>query len=860
MDRTLPSVRSARFAQRARRMGLATAVVASLALGTVVASPAGAAPVVPFAPVATIAVPAGVSDVSVSADGADLLAFSAEDSSLVSIDLDACDTTAFGLDAQDCDIDWSAPLADDAQAWFVDSSGAGQVFVIAQRGPDGVLTRFDRGSGAVIGTPIVLPGHTVHALTYVPAVNTAYVLAEDGVVLVDVVAGIVTGTIEPRSEAPEPGLADGQQAIIYNAFSTGSTSSPTPQGIVYAAYGEYLTTVNVATGARVETTRRLTTSAGISPTEISDPVAATPSLFVAGTLATGTYRTFGISSEAVHGRDQNAVYLYNTTATGSTSTSAAAWVAKDPRGLALSTTTNQVFAASTEDNTISVVDATGTGTTAPKPLIESLSLDTAGVTTTGSIDIGGLAVATVDSGVAVYAANPSSRTITVLEREPLLDGAVPAISGDARVGETLTVAAGEWGGAELGYHWLADGVPIDGATDETYVVSPDDLGSALTVAVTGVQSGFAPTRRTSAPTALVSEGTLVSDVPSITGAAVVDAQLTASAGLWTDGTELAFRWAADGAPINGATGSTYTVRSGDLGATITVDVTGTRDGYVPATRTSSATSVVTEGTLSTEVPSIAGAAVVDNQLVASTGTWTDGTVLAYRWLANGIPVEGATTSTYTVSVGDLGKQLVVELTGSRAGYTTATRTSAATAPVAAAATVIGTPSVTGTARVGKKLTATPGTLAAGSTAGYQWFANGKPIAKATGKTLSLAAAQRGKRITVVVTATRTGYATASAASTASATVAAGKLATTKPRVKGTVRVGRTLRVVSGDWTSGTRLTYRWYANGKKIAGATKARYSVSAKFAGKKITVRVTGKKSGYTTVAKRSVAKRVAR
>ena len=198
MDRTLPSVRSARFAQRARRMGLATAVVASLALGTVVASPAGAAPVVPFAPVATIAVPAGVSDVSVSADGADLLAFSAEDSSLVSIDLDACDTTAFGLDAQDCDIDWSAPLADDAQAWFVDSSGAGQVFVIAQRGSDGVLTRFDRGSGAVIGTPIVLPGHTVHALTYVPAVNTAYVLAEDGVVLVDVVAGIVTGTIEPN--------------------------------------------------------------------------------------------------------------------------------------------------------------------------------------------------------------------------------------------------------------------------------------------------------------------------------------------------------------------------------------------------------------------------------------------------------------------------------------------------------------------------------------------------------------------------------------------------------------------------------------------------------------------------------------
>ncbi|PVC94932.1 glycoside hydrolase Chb, partial [Streptomyces sp. CS090A] len=52
---------------------------------------------------------------------------------------------------------------------------------------------------------------------------------------------------------------------------------------------------------------------------------------------------------------------------------------------------------------------------------------------------------------------------------------------------------------------------------------------------------------------------------------------------------------------------------------------------------------------------------------------------------------------------------------------------------------------------------------------YQWYANGKAIAKATGSKLTLKAAQRGKKITVKVTAHRTGH--ASGASTSAATKA-----------------------------------------------------------------------------------------
>jgi len=677
------SVQSPSAHTRTVRAALATTLAATLALGTVVvADTAVAAESVPFAPISTISVPAGVSDVSVDADGSELLAFSAAGSSLSSIALDDCEPTSVGLDPQDCTIDWSATLTDESRAWFVDTSGAGQVFVLAQRGSDGVITRFDRATGAVIGVPIVVPGHAVRALTYVPVSNTAYVLADDGVVLVDIATAAVTTTIAPRSDAPDPALAPGQQAIIYNAFSTG-TGNATPQGIVYAAYGEYLTTVNVSTGTRVETTRRLTTAAAVSQSGVSDPVAATPSLFVAGTLSTGTYRTFGISSEVVHGRDQNAVYLYNTLSGGSTSTSAVAWVPTDPRGLALSTTTDEVFAASSEGNTISVVAAASTGTTAPKPVLESVSLDTASSTVAGSIDVGGLAVATTASGVAVYAANPASRTVTVLERAPLVDSSVPTITGDPRVGSTLSAVPGEWTtGTEFDYQWLADGAPIAGANATSYDVQPADLGSAITVEMTGGQPGYAPVSQASVPTATVVEGVLETVQPTTTGTARVGKTLTAKPGTWAAGTTLRYQWLADGKAITSATRGNFALTAAQRRHRITVVVTGTRPGYETASAASAATGKVAYGQLSTSKPRISGTARVGKTLRAAAKSWTTGAKVTYRWYASGTKITGATKSTLTLASKYAGKKVTVRVTSTKPGYTTVVTKSAATKRVA----------------------------------------------------------------------------------------------------------------------------------------------------------------------------------
>jgi hypothetical protein len=70
--------------------------------------------------------------------------------------------------------------------------------------------------------------------------------------------------------------------------------------------------------------------------------------------------------------------------------------------------------------------------------------------------------------------------------------------------------------------------------------------------------------------------------------------------------------------------------------------------------------------------------------------------------------------------------------------------------------VTGKPAITGTPKVGKKLTAVPG-QAAGATITYQWLSNGSPIKKATGKTLKLGSSLKGKKVAVMVMYAKDGF-------------------------------------------------------------------------------------------------------
>ena len=75
-----------------------------------------------------------------------------------------------------------------------------------------------------------------------------------------------------------------------------------------------------------------------------------------------------------------------------------------------------------------------------------------------------------------------------------------------------------------------------------------------------------------------------------------------------------------------------------------------------------------------------------------------------------------------------------------------------------------TPTISGSAKVGRWLTATIGAWMSGTTLTPQWLRNDQSISGATGTTYKLKSADRGKRISVRVTATKLGYSPATVTS------------------------------------------------------------------------------------------------
>ncbi len=311
--------------------------------------------------------------------------------------------------------------------------------------------------------------------------------------------------------------------------------------------------------------------------------------------------------------------------------------------------------------------------------------------------------------------------------------------------------------------------------------------------------------------------------------------------------------ASGGFDLPGLRTGTYEVRIGEnglpgqyLGTTVDVSV---EAGESPAPV--SVSLALRHVDLAT--PKITGTAQVGKTLTASASP--AGVTYGYQWLADGAVVSGATAPTFTPTAAQLGKKLSVRVTASKGGFASATKTSAATAAVAAGTLTAGTPTITGTAKSGSKLTVSPGAWTSGATLSYQWNAGGAAVRGATSSTFTPGAAQVGEAITVTVTGSLAGYTPVSKMSAPTAKVAGLILKSATPKVSGTVAVGSKVTAKPGTWTGGTKLTYQWYAGGKAIKGATKSSFTLTTSQAGKQVTVKVTGSKSGYASASKMSKA-----
>ncbi|QCX28242.1 hypothetical protein [Nocardioides jishulii] len=160
------------------------------------------------------------------------------------------------------------------------------------------------------------------------------------------------------------------------------------------------------------------------------------------------------------------------------------------------------------------------------------------------------------------------------------------------------------------------------------------------------------------------------------------------------------------------------------------------------------------------VPTVFGTARVGATLRALPGSWSDGVTLTYQWERNGAPIAGARSATYRVAPADRGARLTVTVTGSKPGHTPTSLESARTGTVAPGLLTARKPAVTGTTKVGKRLTARPGAWKPAQVRlTYQWLRNGKVIkgAKAKKKTYVVTKRDRRARLSVRVTGTAPGY-------------------------------------------------------------------------------------------------------
>ncbi|HWI70777.1 MAG TPA: hypothetical protein VNT55_02395 [Baekduia sp.] len=435
----------------------------------------------------------------------------------------------------------------------------------------------------------------------------------------------------------------------------------------------------------------------------------------------------------------------------------------------------------------------------------------------------------------------------------------PVISGTAKRGVPLAVNAGTWSPAATTYafQWQRDAgsgfADISGANGTGYTPGAADLGFPLRVVVSATNA-FGTTTATAAATANVATDPPVNlGTPGIAGTPKRTFTLTASAGTWSPaGAAFTYQWQRDDgsgggfADISGATSSSYTLVSADVGTVVRVQVKATNvDGNATASSAQTATvAAATPG--SSGAPLVTGKTRVGEVLTTTDGGWNPAaTSYAYQWqrkvAGTFADIAGATAQTYTLVAADAGTVVRSKVTatnsdGTGAGYSAATTT--IVAPPVAPAT-IAAPS--GTLQDTETLTIDPGTWTPSTTTlTYQWLrcpagatAVGGCVTIGAGKTYTLGAADVGHTIAVRITGAVAGASTVATA-TLTADVAGRTLSLVgAPSISGTVQVAQTIHAVPATWSVPTLSErYQWQrcdadgTNCTDIAGATQQDYKV----------------------------------
>ena len=323
--------------------------------------------------------------------------------------------------------------------------------------------------------------------------------------------------------------------------------------------------------------------------------------------------------------------------------------------------------------------------------------------------------------------------------------------------------------------------------------------------------------------------------------------------------------------IDGETDPTYTPSGSDVGKTLKVRVSFSKDAKNAKNQealTSAATAAVAaaDNRAPTGLPTISGTAQVDQTLTADTSGIADEDGLtnvsySYQWISGGSDIDGATGSSHTLTTTQQGQTIQVRVSFTDDRNNAETLTSEATGAVAAADNrpATGLPTISGTAQVGETLTADISGIADedGLTSvsySYQWIRSDgntdTDISGETASTYTLVSADVGKAIKVKVSFTddANNAETRTSAATAAVAEAPNRTATGLPTISGTVHVGQTLTadtsgIADEDGLTNVSFSYQWIRSDRTtdtdIAGERDSTYTPSGSDVGKTIKVKV---------------------
>lgn len=281
---------------------------------------------------------------------------------------------------------------------------------------------------------------------------------------------------------------------------------------------------------------------------------------------------------------------------------------------------------------------------------------------------------------------------------------------------------------------------------------------------------------------------------------------------------------------------------------------------------------------------ISGDQEVGRPLTVSNGRWNRSDLtFTYWWSVNGTRVPGADQATFVPAPEHAGHRVHAHVTahgvGSPPGYS-GDDTIPIGQALSAGYTAQVAPDVAGDPVVGTPLQAAPGSWTpAGGTHAYQWLSGDRPVAGANGPTYVPSVDDIGKGISVRVLTWGNGVIPTASTSAPSAVVTApappashehvvpgsaenAQVANlVRPRITGTPRVGRRLHARPGAWTpDDVTFRFRWYADGRRVEGATRAHLRLTPRMRGARLVVRVTARTPGADAVTVRSPRTRVVR